>query len=72
MPVWGHFGSIGGHFCPFRGSEPNKKVLFWESVVRSVLLMIFGHILGCLGREKQAFGIGGVAQIKFSPIFVFL
>ena len=57
VPVWSHFGSIGGHFCPSGGSEPKNGGLFGESVARFVFLTIFGQILGCLGQEKQAFGV---------------
>ena len=52
MPVWGHFGSIGGHLCPSGGLEAKHRGLFWESVVRFVFYSfarILRHIeaLGC-------------------------
>ena len=57
--------ALGVTFVLTGGSEPKNRGLFWESVARFVCYTIFGQILGCLRREKQAFGVVGVAKIRF-------
>ena len=65
MPVWGHFGIIGVTFVLTGDLEPKNRGPFWESVARFVFLTILGQNPGCLGQEKQAFGVGGVAKMRF-------
>ena len=53
VPVWSHFGSIGGHFCLLGGLELENRCLWGEPAAESVFSSIWGQILGCLGPGKH-------------------
>ena len=42
-----------------------QKEYVFVSISRLLFLMIFGSKCGCQGSEKQAFGVEGIAKIKF-------
>ena len=39
--------------------------IFFISISRLLFLLVFGSKFGCLGLEKQAFGMEGIAKINF-------
>ena len=47
-------------FCTFG----EKKQFFFISISRLLSLLVFGSKFGCLGLEKQAFGMEGIAKIN--------
>ena len=61
LPIFcGFWGPILRVFCVLL----NKKQLF-ISISRLLFLLVFRFKFGCLGLEKHAFGIGGIANIHF-------
>ena len=58
---WWFWGPILRAFWPFL----DQKIDFFISISRLLFLLVFGSKFGCLGLEKQAFGMEGIANINF-------
>ena len=56
---------LGTHSESFLGSFGPKEEVFFISISRLFFLLVFGSKFGCLGSEKQAFGMEGIAKIDF-------
>ena len=55
---WGSFWQLFGYFR-------RKETVFFISISRLLFLLVFGSKFGCLGLEKQAFGMESIAKINF-------
>ena len=59
------FDDFGDPFWELFGYFWIKKEFFFISISRLFFLLVFGSKFGCLGLEKQAFGMEGIAKINF-------
>ena len=59
------FVDLGDPFKEICGYIWTGEHNFFISISRLLFLMIFGSKFGCLGSEKQAFGMEGIAKIDF-------
>ena len=59
------FVDLGDPFWELLGYFWSKKEFFFISISRLLFLMIFGSKFGCLGLQKQGFGMEGIAKINF-------
>ena len=59
------FVDLGYPFWKLFGYFWTKQEYFFISISRLLFLMIFKSKFGCLGSEKQAFGMEGIAKIDF-------
>ena len=56
---------LGTHSESFLGTFGSKKKLLFISISRLFFLLVFGSKFRCLGLEKHAFGMEGIAKINF-------
>ena len=56
---------LGTHSESFLGIFGPKKKDFFISISRLLFLLVFGSKFRCLGLEKHAFGMEGIAKINF-------
>ena len=59
------FGDFGDPFWELFWYFWTKETVFFISISRLLFLLVFGSKFGCLGLEKQAFGMEGIAKINF-------
>ena len=62
------FVDLGDPFWELFGYFWTKKEYFFISISRLLFLMIFGSKFGCLGSEKQAFGVEVLQKSTFAEI----
>ena len=55
---------LGTHSESFFGTF-GQKTVFFISISRLLFLLLFRSKFGCLGLEKKAFGMEGIAKINF-------
>ena len=59
------FGDLGDPFWELFWYFWIKETVFFISISRLLFLLVFGSKFRCLGLEKQAFGMEGIAKINF-------
>ena len=62
---------FGTHSESFFGTFGQKKQFFFISISRLLFLLVLGSKFGCLGLEKQAFGMEGIAKINFRRNWIY-
>ena len=59
---------LGTHSQSFLTIFGPKNIDFFISISRLLFLLVFGSKFGCLGLEKQAFGMESIAKSAFAEI----